>query len=217
MQNNLAPVQTGNSHADFSSLFDQIGSADGLALCGIDAAPQMDQVRTFDDLKAFLHDYCVNSLLAIELPLISKAYSLASGNQFSELIEFDKKLAADAQLKKFALASQRVGQMQLKRLRPLRDQRGLQRYIRAVDSNEVFAWHTLIYGVTLASFSIPLRQGLFGYCEQVISGFVNAAARNIPFSEVEGQNLVEEICRTIPKSMEQMTKPFAMPLLVGVV
>ena len=43
--------------------------------------------------------------------------------------------------------------------RPLRDQRLVQRYLTAVEQGEAQGWHTLVYGLTLAVYSLPLRQG----------------------------------------------------------
>ena len=39
-------------------------------------------------------------------------------------------------------------------------------------AREANAWHTLVYGVTLALYSIPLRQGLLGYGYQTMRGFI---------------------------------------------
>jgi len=86
-------------------------------------------------------------------------------------------------LRDFAKASFRVGQAQLKKLRPLRDERLAQRYLRAVEAGQANGWHTLVYGVTLAIYSLPLRQGLLGYSHQTTRGFIYAAARPLRLSE----------------------------------
>ena len=49
---------------------------------------------------------------------------------------------------------------------PLRDERVVQRYLAAVESGEAHGWHTLVYGLTLVVYSLPLRQGLLGYAHQ---------------------------------------------------
>jgi len=82
------------------------------------------------------------------------------------LILLDLLLAGEPQLQDFAAPSRRVGQSQLQKLRPLRDQRMVQRYLQAVDGGQANAWHTLVYGLTLAVYSLPLRQGLLGYAHQ---------------------------------------------------
>jgi urease accessory protein UreF len=76
-----------------------------------------------------------------------------------------------------------VGQAQLRKLRPLRDERLIQRYLRAVEAGQAHGWHTLVYGVTLAIYSLPLRQGLLGYSHQTTRGFIYAAARPLRLSE----------------------------------
>ena len=188
---------------DFHPLMEQLGSPGGLALAGaVNASLRLDDITNLAGLKHFLECYRVQILDPVEMPLICRAHAHASKNEFAELLSLDRRLADEPRIKLFASASQRIGRVQLKRLRPLRDLRGLQRYIRAVDSGEAYAWHTLVYGVTLANFSFPLRQGLSNYAEQVINGFVSAAGPHLNLSKGDSRNLVQEICATIPRSIE---------------
>ena len=192
-----------NLLGDFHPLLEQVGSPSGLALAGaVNASVRLDHIRNLADLKHFLESYRVQILDPVELPLICQAYAHASKNEFAELLSLDRQLAGESRIEIFASASKRIGRVQLKRLRPLRDQRGLQRYIRAVDAGGAHAWHTLVYGVTLASFSFPLRQGLLNYAEQVLNGFVMAAGQHFELCEVESGKLLHEICATIPRSIE---------------
>ena len=41
----------------------------------------------------------------------------------------------------------------------------------AVERGEAHGWHTLVDGVTLAIYSLPLRQGLLGYAQQTTVRF----------------------------------------------
>jgi len=188
---------------DFHPLMEQLGSPGGLALAGaVNASLRLDDIKSFASLKHFLESYRAQILDPVELPLICRAYTHASKNEFAELLALDQRLADEPRIKLFESASKRIGCRQLKRLRPLRDQRGLQRYIRAVDAGNANAWHTLVYGVTLASFSFPLRQGLLNYAEQVLNGFITAAGSHLALSEADTANLLDEICVTIPRSIE---------------
>lgn len=196
----LAPNDAENLLGDFQSLADQIGSADGLALAGaVNASLRLDHVTDLAGLKNFLESYRTQLLIPVELPLICRAYAHASKNEFSELLALDQQLARESRVDLFASASKRIGLIQIKRLRPLRDQRGLQRYLRAVDSGEAHAWHTLVYGITLASFSLPLRQGLLNYAEQVLKGFIHSPGR-LPREEC--QNLLEQNVASIPPLLD---------------
>lgn len=184
---------------DFHPLMDQIGSTEGLNTAGaVNASLRLDSIKTLDDLRKFLENYRTQLLVPLELPLICRAYAHASKNEFSELLEMDQQLTIESRLDLFASASKRIGQIQMKRLRPLRDQRGLQRYLRAVDSGEAHAWHTLVYGITLASFSLPLRQGLLNYSEQVLNGFVRSCGNHSRFPQEDCQKLLEQNVSEIP-------------------
>ncbi|MEO6034653.1 MAG: urease accessory UreF family protein [Verrucomicrobiota bacterium] len=197
-----APIPVEDLLGDFHPLLEQLGSPGGLELAGaVNASLRLDHVVNLAGLKQFLQNYRAQILDPVELPLICRAYVHASKNEFSELISLDQSFAGETRVEPFASASKRIGRAQLKRLRPLRDQRGLQRYIRAVDAGHAHAWHTLVYGVTLASFSFPLRQGLLNYAEQVLNGFVIAAGQNLGLSEIDGTNLLQEICASVPRSI----------------
>ena len=104
----------------------------------------------------------------------------------------------------FAEASRRIGQTELMKLRPLRDERIIKRYLDAVDRREANAWHTLVYGLTLSLYSLPLRQGLLGYGYQVSRGFIYAAARPLQLSELNCRALLEDLCGNLPVAVEEL-------------
>src|SRR5213075_2729464 len=128
----------------------------------------------------------------------------ASRNEVRELVALDQELAAEPVLKQFAHPSRRVGQAQLQKLRPLRDQRVVQRYLHAVESGVAHGWHTLVYGLTLAIYSLPLRQGLLGYAHQTLRSFIYSAARFLRLSERECRVLFDEVCANLPAQIETL-------------
>ncbi len=204
-QTNLASNQPEPFLGDFYALAEQVGSADDLALAGdVNASLRLDHVTDLAGLEAFLENYRTQLLLPVELPLICRAYSHASRNEFSELLSLDRQLTNEARFDLFSSASKRIGQIQLKRLRPLRDQRGLQRYITAVDLGEAHAWHTVVYGITLASFSLPLRQGLMNYAGQVLNGFVRSSGSLSRFCPTETHRLLDENIAAIPPLIDNL-------------
>ncbi len=198
---------------DFHPLIERIGSAEGSALVEmVNASLLIECARDFAGLKRFLESYRGQLLVPVELPLICQAFAHASRNEFSELITLDQQQAHDTRLKIFSSASKRIGKMQLKRLRPLRDQRGLQRYLRAVDDGDANAWHTMIYGVTLASFSMPLRQGLVNYSARVLSGFVQSSGGFEKFPQPDCDALIEEnLSRILPEIDHALIKASLNP------
>ena len=114
----------------------------------------------------------------------------------------DQQLSREPRLRDFASASRRVGHAQLQRLRPLRDERIVQRYLHALDTGEAHGWHTLVYGLTLVVYSLPLRQGLLGYAHQTTRGFIHSAARSLNVTEVKCRELFDELCEPLPAAVE---------------
>lgn len=187
---------------DHHPLVDQLGSAEGLHELGkLSKSLSLPAVVDIPSLRSFLRAYQNKFLLPFELPIIHQAYLHAAANRTAELIELDSKVTQTPQLKDLANASQRVGQAQLKRLRPLRDVRLLQRYLAAVDAKQAMGWHTLVFGLTLAIYSVPLRQGLLGYAQQVMRGYIHTAAMRFPIPGAEIEDLMQELNGALPTAL----------------
>lgn len=186
-------------------LVEQLGSTDGLAALGeVSACLQTSPVKDLGTLREFLSDYQERVLLPIELPAIQRGFDHACRHEIRELIEFDRRMAGEPGLKPFVEASRRAGQHELRKLRPLRDERMVRRYLEAVDRGEAHAWHTLVYGLTLALYSMPLRQGLLGYGFQTMRSFIYSAARSLHLSENTCRALLAELCASMPDAVETL-------------
>jgi urease accessory protein UreF len=188
---------------EWHPLADQLGSTEGLiALSTASHSLRLNHVDSLPSLLRFLEAYQSQILIPYELPAIQRAFRHASRNETRELIAFDQELALEPALRYFASASRRVGQAQLKRLRPLRDHRLLQRYLRAVDAGLCHSWHTLVYGVTLSVYSLPVLQGLNSYEKQTLLGFMHAVSRSLRLSENDCRDLLDELSPCFPRPTE---------------
>lgn len=187
---------------DHHPLVQQLGFAEGLhELSGLSKALEMPPVRDFETLRRFLKTYQARVLMPIELPAIHQAYLHAAANRTRELVELDRKLGTQIPLEALSSASRRVGQVELRRLRPLRDVRVLQRFLAAVDAGEAQGWHTMVFGLTLAIYSVPLRQGLLGYAQQVMLGYIHSAGARFSVSMPEIEELMTELNAPLPMAL----------------
>ena len=195
---------------DAHPLVAQLGLADGLvSLAAMSESLAIQPVKSLEALGNFLRRYHSQVLLPHELTAIRQAYTHAASNHSRELIAFDQQLSAEPMLRDFASASRRVGQAQLQLLRPLRDERLVQRYLAAVDRGDAHGWHTLVYGLTLAVYSLPLRQGLLGYAQQTTRGFIHSAARSLGLAEADCRQLFESLCAPLPGVVDSLVRDFA--------
>lgn len=196
-------------------LMAQLGSADGLVTLGTAAtALRRPRVDTPAALTGFLEAYVEQILLPLELPAICRAFHHAARNEARELVVLDRELAGIALLKEFAAASERVGRSQLERLRPLRDERVVRRYLQAVEAGLAHGWHTLVFGLTLAVYSLPVRQGLLTYARQTVRGFIQAAACPLRLTHAQSLNLLERLCGDLPRRLEAVV-PQEQEMLSG--
>jgi urease accessory protein UreF len=204
-QSQLALSDAAEWLGDWHPLAEQLGSTDGLVELGsVSASLRVAPVHNLPSLRRFLRDYQAQILLPHELPAIQRAHGHAARHEVRELVAFDHSLAGEPILQAFASASQRVGQSQLRKLRPLRDERVVQRYLDAVDSGQASGWHTLVYGLTLAVYSLPLRQGLLGYAHQTTRGFIYSAARMLSLSERQCRDAFDTLCANLPEAIEAL-------------
>ena len=104
--------------------------------------------------------------------MILRAHALGAAGQARELLELDREWGRRIGMLPFAEASLRVGQRQLSRLRPMSDLPVVRRYLEAIHRGRAHGWHPVVYGLVLATFSIPLRQGLMHYADQTLGGFL---------------------------------------------
>lgn len=192
---------------DWHPLAEQLGCTDGLvSLASAPSLLHLPPVQDSGSLNQFLRDYQQQILLPLEMPAILTAHGHTSRHELRELVALDQELAREPLLGNFAAASCRVGKAQLQKLRPLRDQRMVQRYLHAVDDGIAQGWHTLVYGLTLEVYSLPLRQGLLGYACQTTRGFIYAAARSLRLSEHDCRDLFDHLCSTLPEAVEELIR-----------
>src|SRR5688572_26246437 len=185
------------------SLLDQLGSSEE-HYSFVSAFPDLATISSVAALRGFLENYKAQLLVPVELPSIYAAYGHACRNECREVIALDQQLAKDARFRGFSKPSSTVGQLHLKRLRPLRDSRFVQRYLQAIDASQANGWHTLVYGVTLAIYSFPVRQGLIAYGQQTSASFVDSAARRLSLSKTEATSVWSEYCASLPSYVESV-------------
>jgi urease accessory protein UreF len=192
---------------DWHPLTQQLGSADGLVELGSASfGLRLGPVRDVRSLERFLGRYQAQILVPLELPAIEAAWRHVSRHELRELIGLDRELSAEPMLEGFGEASRRVGQTQLQKLRPLRDDRMVQRYLQAVEGGLASGWHTLVYGLTLEVYSLPLRQGLIGYGHQTTRGFIYSAAQTLRLSERQCRDVFDRLCGGLPAAVEDLLR-----------
>ena len=184
-------------------LVEQLESADGLSdMQALAAELTSETAATEDALRRFLACYRDDVLFPVELVSIQRAHDHAVRHETRELIAFDASLADDRRLTAFGSASRRIGRHQLACLRPLRDQRLVQRYLAAVEDGGAHGWHTLVFGVTLAVYSLPIRQGLHAYASRTLEGFIKSPSSPMRQDEAAAKDMLESLLAPARETIE---------------
>ena len=211
-----APEQTEELLGDVGLLAQQLGSPENLVAAGsLSLVLGFPHVVDAASLGKFLDAYRAQILVALELPAIIRAYQHASRYEGRELIALDAEIGTAPMMREFASASLQVGRNQLRRLRPLRDQKVVQRYLEATDAGRAKGWHTLVYGLMLAVYSIPPREGLLAYGKQTLGSFAHSAARNLGISQVEFASIVDNACASLPIAINSLVDTAPNPFLAA--
>ena len=202
-ESGIARSEAENLLGDFSALLQQLGVRGLLPDCDTTLAPPSGRIASLPALQIFLDTYFAQILLPLELPAIAEACGRVRRGETRELIALDRQLDGETRLVPFAAASRKVGALQLQRLRPLRDERTVQRYLLAVESGRAGGWHTLVYGLTLAIYSFPLRQGLLHYARETLSGLALAAVGPENSFDPQRQEILATILSRLPEAVER--------------
>lgn len=193
-------IAAADESVDPRALAEQLGSAEELTTLSPTACSHyLTKIHSLPSLREFLLKYSETTLGPHELPSIYTAYQCAAHNFSRELLALDKQVATEFSTHDFQLASRHVGKRQLNRLRALKDLRLVQRYREAVNEGTAHGWHTLVYGIVLSTYSIPLRQGLLHYGRQTLGGFIQSAARTL--------DLPDAACLELQVEMNGLLRP----------
>jgi urease accessory protein UreF len=191
-----------------SALLEQLGSMEELVnITAAGALLQSASITNLQELAVFIETYFEQLLVPLELPLIYKSWHHATHHQCRELIALDHSIAEQIVLPQFAAASQRVGRIHLNAMGSMRGERLVQRYLAAVEAGEAHGWHTVVYGITLALYSLPVRQGLMHYAYRTMGGFVQAAAKSLDLTQRDCRDIVLAACEDLPQAIEVTLTP----------
>ena len=186
-----------------ASLSSQLGPVESVIhLASAESLIEFPGISSLPGLERFLIAYRDRILVPVELPAILSAYDLTVKQHALELISLDQEMASTMPSDSFSNASARVGKVQLKRLRPLKDSRLIQKYISALDKGRVQGWHTLVYGLSLATYSIPIVQGLQNYCEQTLVSFAQAGILKLNQPETSISSILEPALNPLPQLIQ---------------
>ena len=189
--------------ADWRALEEQLGSPEEATAIRAAFSAALVEIRTPDQLREFVAAYQAKALAQDELPVILRAYNHARRNEVREIIALDRSLENCFPNEALANASERVGRNQLRKMRGLKTERVVTRYWDAVYKKEAHGWHTTVFGVALAIYSIPLRQGLNHYGQQTIRGFIEGGAASLKLRAPEISEMELTLLADLPAIVER--------------
>ena len=187
------------SEAQLDALEDVLGAdlvADALG---------MGPLTSADELAVALERYRTTLLEPIELPTLTKAQRLASRGRTKELIALDQDfLGNHPEWLPLSTGSTRFGRDYLSRLRPLRDERVVQRMLEAVQAGKTPGHHHIVFGLPMAIYAIPERQGLADYAQGALAAVIASAAGKLDLTQEDRAELLAPSQAHLPSAISRM-------------
>ena len=157
------------------------------------------------ELRLLIEGYLTKVLETIELPAIVRAHHEATHGRGLELIELDQLFAGrHPEWLLLTPASTRIGHDYLNRLRPLKDERIVQKLIEAVHLGHTPGYHLTVFGLTMAVFSIAPRKGLADYAQAALEAVVATASGRFNLTQLDRKALLAPSRATLPKAISRM-------------
>ncbi len=199
------------------ALASTLGESGAIGQVGAPASSRLLTLTTVTAWRKFLDEEFHAVVVSQEWPLVLQAQEFARSGHARELVALDQawgrlRATLPVELPSLTDASFRVGQHQLNRLLPLRDQRLVPRYLAAIAAGDAHGWHPLVYGVVLGIFALPVRQGLLRYGRQTAAGFFASTPLATSLTEVARDELISETDRTLAAAVSRLLP--ATPLVV---
>ena len=165
----------------------------------------MGPLTSAAELAVVLERYRTTLLESIELPALTNARRLASRGRTKELIALDQDfLGNHPEWLPLSTGSTRFGRDYLTRLRPLRDERVVQRMLKAVQAGKTPGHHLIVFGLTMAVYSIPERQGLADYAQAALAAVITSAAGKLKLTPEDRAALLAPSQAHLPSAISRM-------------
>jgi hypothetical protein len=143
-------------------------------------------------------------LYALELPVIAQAHHHAAVGGVRELVALDRDLAARLAQNPSAAARLHVDPSQWRALRSLSDDRVLRRFAAAVEKQEAIGCLSVVHGILLVVYSLPLRQGLHNYARARIEELAGSPAWVAGMRASEVGRLATDLLRGLPRIVNRL-------------
>jgi urease accessory protein UreF len=157
------------------------------------------------DLSVLLEQYRTTILEPIEMPVIAQAQRLASRGRTNELIALDQEfLGNHPEWLQLSPTSKRFGLDFLSRLHPLQDERVVQRMLKAAQNGKIPGHHLIVFGLTMAVFSIAPRQGLADYAQSALNALIATKAGKLKLTQDDRNTLFARSQSRLPEAIDRM-------------
>ena len=175
---------------------------------GLEYYVQCGQVRDADGVCDFIRANLEGSLAPMEtVAMLSALRCVLRNGDLASLLILDRQLEAMKPVEELRCASRQMGRQMVRIAAELTEDRLLQSYFRATDSDSTPGHHAVCFGVIGGGMGWQEPDAAQAYLFSAASAMVGAALRLLPLGQLRGQRILWEMKPIIRKlAQEAMAK-----------
>jgi urease accessory protein len=169
---------------------------------GLETYVQLGLVHSAASAKIFIFEFFEANFKANDASYMRLAYQAAIENNLERLILLDQEETASKAPKEIRIASQKLGTRLIKIFQRNFEIPLIKAFEQAIEEKKIQGHYSIIYGIYAQSLEIPLRDALFSFYYNAAVGLVTNSVKLIPLGQLDGQDILFEFNKIIPKLVE---------------
>lgn len=180
---------------------------------GLETYVQHKIVKDDASTEEFVHNMITNNILYNDASFVKLAYEIALCDDIDKLIALDQECAALKAPVELKQASRKLGIRLLKIFDRQITSSIIEKYQKAITSQNAEGHYSIIFGLYAALFKIPIYEAVYAFLYNAAVGMVTNAVKLVPLSQLSGQDILYKM-----QDIIQTTVPMVLNLdrsLVG--
>jgi urease accessory protein len=197
------PMKTLKAFVNLLQFSDGLFPAGGYAHSfGLETCVQSGQVKSAEDVGAFLHAYLAASAAPTDALAVLHARGHAIAGDLDACLHLDQLLDALKPASELREASRQMGRQTLRALKVLSADAFVSRFAAAVESEAAPSHHPIVFGIAAAVLAWPPRETASAFLYSTSTMIVGAALRLLPLGQLAGQRILWSAGAAIPALAE---------------
>lgn len=173
---------------------------------GLETYVSKNKIIDSDSLYRLIENLLINSVGTLDAIYLKESYKLAKTKDLEKIIELDIELNATKPISSLRNASHTVGKEFLRTSSEYFPNDMMRSYLNHINNDIAYGHYPIAFGVVSSVMDIPLKQAMESFFFGFTTSLVSAGVRLIPIGQTEGQQIIANIEKLLPKIIEDSLK-----------